>query len=383
MAMVDEVQDRWLAEFPVKGNLVHFNHAGVCPLPARTAAAVNALAEDQRDHGPANYAAWVRVAERGRARLAALLGARTDEVCYVKNTTSGLIIAAESIPWRDGDNVLVADVEFPANVYPWLNLARRGVQTRFVPARERPPGVDDFAAAADEHTRVLAVSWVQFATGQRADLAALAELAHELGAYLVVDAIQGLGALEIDVEELGVDFLAADGHKWLLSVEGCGVFYASRRVMERLEPFWLGWMSVERAGEYLDYDREPLPGARRFEEGSLNALGFYALDASVGLILEVGRAQIERLIMDLGDRLIEGLRRLGCEITSPLGPGERSGILCFRHERRTSAEIVVGLGERGIVTADRFESVRVSPHFYNDEGQVECFLEALSEILTT
>lgn len=379
--MADEGQDRWLEEFPVKRNLVHFNNAGVCPLPARAAAAVNTLAEDQRNHGPANYAAWVKVAERGRSRLAALLGARTDEVCYVKNTTAGLIIAAESIPWRDGDNMLVADIEFPANVFPWLNLARRGVQTRFVAARERPPGVDDFAAAADERTRALAVSWVQFATGQRVDLAALAELAHELGAYLVVDAIQGLGALEIDVEELGVDFLAADGHKWLLSVEGCGVFYASRRVMERLEPFWLGWMSVERPGDYLDYEKEPLPGARRFEEGSLNMLGIHALDASVGLILEVGPARIERLITELTDRLIEGLRGLGCEITSPLGPGERSGILCFRHERVRSGEIVAGLRERGIVTADRFDSVRLSPHFYNDEGEVGQALDALRQVL--
>ena len=381
MAMVDEVQDRWLAEFPVKGNLVHFNHAGVCPLPARTAAAVNALAEDQRDHGPANYAAWVRVAERGRARLAALLGARTDEVCYVKNTTSGLIIAAESIPWRDGDNVLVADVEFPANVYPWLNLARRGVQTRFVPARERPPGVDDFAAAADEHTRAIAASWVQFATGQRLDLAALAELAHGLGAYLVVDGIQGLGALEIDVEELGVDFLSADGHKWLLSVEGCGALYVSGRVIEQLEPFWLGWMGVEGADEYLDYEVRPRPGAGRFEEGSLNALGIHALDASVGLILQVGPTEVERRITRLNDRLIEGVRGMGCEITSPLGPGQRSGILCFRHERVPSGRIVAGLRERGIVTADRLQSVRVSPHFYNDGAEVDRTLQALKEIL--
>jgi len=379
--MEAELGDRWLDEFPIKRDLVHFNHAGVCPLPARAAAAVSALAADQRDHGPANYARWHEVADRGRQRLAKLLGARPDEVCYVKNTTSGLIIAAESIPWREGDNVVVADVEFPANVYPWLNLARRGVQTRFVPARDSLPSVDDYAAAADDRTRALAVSWVQFATGQRADLAALGELAHSLGAYLVVDAIQGLGALEIDVEEQGVDFLSADGHKWLLSVEGCGVLYVSRRVIEDLEPFWLGWMSVENASDYLNYHQRPLQGAGRFEEGSLNMLGIYALDASVGLMLEVGPGEIERRIMQLTDRLIEGLRGLDCEMTSPLGSGERSGIVCFRHERVPSGEIVAGLRERGITTADRMQSVRVSPHFYNDEGQVERMLEALGEIL--
>jgi len=379
--MAGDGPDPWAEEFPVKRSLIHFNHAGVCPLPARSAAAVSQMAADQRDYGTAHDAAWAEVAERGRGRLAQLLGARPAEVCYVKNTTAGLIIAAESIPWREGDNLLVADIEFPANVYPWLNLARRGVQTRFVPARERPPTVGDYAALADDRTRAIAISWVQFVSGQRAELAAFAELAHGLGAYLVVDGIQGLGALQINVERLGVDFLSADGHKWLLSVEGCGVLYVSRRVIEALEPFWLGWMGVEEPTEFLDYEQQPSPGARRFEEGSLNMLGIHALDASVGLMLEVGPAEIERLILDLTDRLLEGLRGLGCEVTSPLGLGQRSGIVCFRHARASSAEIVAALRERDILTADRFGSVRVSPHFYNDPQQLEQFLDALSDLL--
>ncbi|MGC9320099.1 MAG: aminotransferase class V-fold PLP-dependent enzyme, partial [Armatimonadota bacterium] len=262
----------WAEEFPVRDELIYLNHAGVCPIPARTASAVAEMAEDCRDFGAWNFDRWHAVAERCRQRLADLMGAQTHELAFVKNTTSGLMMAAESIPWREGDSVVVADIEFPANVYPWLNLQRRSVRTRFVPARGRFPTVDDYAAACDQSTRAIAVSWVQFATGQRADLAELAEMAHRSGGYLVVDAIQGLGALEIDVHDLGIDVLAADGHKWLLGVEGCGVLYVSSDVIGDLEPFWRGWASVPEPHSFLQYTQPARADARRFEEGSASML---------------------------------------------------------------------------------------------------------------
>ena len=371
----------WEDDFPVKRRVVHFNHAGVCPLPARVAEAVAALAADQRDYGTQHYSHWQATAARGRQRLADLIGAADHEVAYVKNTSAGLIIAAESIPWIEGDNVVVGNVEFPANIYPWLALSRRQVETRLVAARDGYLSLDDYAAAIDDNTRAVAVSWVQFATGQRLDLAALAEMAHGHGAYLVVDAIQGLGALEISAGGLEVDFLAADGHKWLLSVEGCGVLYVSDRIIGDLEPFWVGWTSVCNAMDFLDYCPELLPDARRFEEGTLNMLGAHALDAAAGLLLEVGPARIERRIIELTDRFIEGLRALECEVVSPVTPQERSGIVCFRHAAAPSGEIVAGLGERGIEAADRLQSVRLSPHFYNDEDEVDRCLAAVGEII--
>lgn len=372
----------WADEFPVSRNLVYLNHAGICPIPARTARAVAEEAADYRDFGSRHYARWRgEVMPRARARLAELLGAHEDEVAFTRSTTAGLLLAAESIRVGAGDNVVVADIEFPANVYPWLNLERKGVQVRFVPARGRFPTVDDYAALCDARTRVIAASWVQFATGQQADLAALAELAHRSGGYLVVDGIQGLGALHIDVHALGVDFLSADGHKWLLSVEGAGVLYVSARALAAIEPFWRGWMSVPERDDYLGYGQPARADAARFEEGSPNLLGIAALDASVGLLLEVGPAEVERRVLALTDRIIAGARRLGCAITSPLGDGQRSGIICFRHPRVPAEEIVAYLTERGVACAARLGSVRFSPHFYNTEDELDRALAAVTELL--
>jgi len=373
--------DRWADEFPVTRELVYLNHAGLCPIPARTACAIAEQAADCRDHGAWDYERWHQVAERCKQRLAQLMGASPEELAFVKNTTAGLMLAAESIPWREGDNVVLADTEFPANVYPWLNLERRGVQTRFVESRERFPTVDDYAAACDGRTRAIAVSWVQFATGQRADLASLAELAHRSGGYLVVDAIQGLGALHIDADALGIDFLSADGHKWLLSVEGCGVLYVSSRVIGDLEPFWRGWASVPEPHRFLDYAQPARADARRFEEGSSSMLGAVALDASVGLLLEVGPDEIEQRVLALTDRLIDGLERLGCEMTSPLAREQRSSIICARCPGVSSDEVVERLAAERIYAAGRLGSVRLSPHFYNAEDEIDRTVEVIGELL--
>ena len=371
----------WTDEFPVREHLVYLNHAGICPIPARAVRVIAEQAADYRDFGAVNYRRWSEIAARGRARLAQLMGATVAEVAFVRSTTAGLLIVAESIPWREGDTIVVADIEFPANVYPWLNQERRGVHTRFVPARERFPTVDDYAAACDAHTRVIAASWVQFATGQRTDLASLAQLARDVGAYLVVDGIQGLGALQMDVAELGIDFLSADGHKWLLSVEGCGALYMSSRVLGDLEPFWRGWMSVPDSGDYLGYGQPPRDDARRFEEGAPNMLGAAALDASVGLLREAGPAAVEERVLALTARAAEGARRLGCEITSPLAEVQRSAIICFRHPRVSSDEIVAHLAEHGIAAASRLGSIRLSPHFYNTEEELDRALAAVAECL--
>ncbi len=368
--------DPWRKEFPVTDELIYLNHAAVCPLPRRTAGAVCAMANEYRDRGSWDYPHILDTVRRGRERLANLIDARPHEVAYVKNTTSGLMLAAESIPWRAGDSVVVAGIEFPANVYPWLNLRRRGVEVRIVEARERLLHVDDYRAACDASTRAIAVSWVQYSTGQRMDLPALAGIAREVGAYLIVDAIQGLGALQADVGEMGADVLCADGHKWLLSVEGCAPLFVSDRIIGDLEPFWRGWCSVPTPMDLGAHDQPPRNDARRFEEGSANTIGAAALDASAGLLLEVGPAEVERRIIALTDGLIEGLRAGGCTIVSPLAPEERSGIVCFEHPTRDADEVVERLTHEGIAAASRMGLVRLSPHFYNDEGEIERAVQA-------
>jgi len=196
-----------------------------------------------------------------------------------------------------------------------------------------------------------------------------------------VDGIQGLGALQIDVHALGIDFLSADGHKWLLSVEGAGALYVSERALKEIEPFWRGWLSVPDRDDYLGYGQPAREDAARFEEGSPNLLGAAALDASAGLLLEVGPVEVERRVLALTDRAIDGARQLGCAVTSPLADGQRSGIICFRHPRVPAEEIVRGLTERGIACAARLGSVRFSPHFYNTEDEIDRALGAAAELL--
>lgn len=368
-----ELAERYGDEFPVKQNRVFFNHAGVCPLPRRSAEAAAHVLQQQLVDGASsnNCRAWGEGIDRARHDLARLTRASAEEIAFVKNTTSGLFIAAGSIPWKDGDNVVTSAVEFPANVYPWLALDRQGVETRFVGLRGGRLLMDDLVATMDRRTRAIALSWVQFTNGFRVDLGKLSQLCRDRDCYLVIDGIQGLGALQLDLSRYSIDFLSADGHKWLLSVEGCGMLYVRRQVLDDLVPFHVGWMGVERASDYLDYQLLPLPEARRFEEGSHNVAGIHALGASVGLLLEAGPAQVEAEIMALGDHLYEKLENIGCLTTSPRGPGERSGIVTFQHPQVAAAALVRWLAGKGVHCVERNGAVRFSPHFYNDEGEVD------------
>jgi selenocysteine lyase/cysteine desulfurase len=364
-------------EFPATQHGVYFNHAATSPLPLRTAQAAQAVLDLQLQHGGAKYDVWTRGVHQARQALAQLLRAETSEIAFVKNTSQGLIIAAESIPWNEGDNVVTCAIEFPANVYPWLALERRGVETRFVGARQGRVLLDDIVAAMDRRTRAVALSWVQFSSGFRVDLGKLSALCRGRGAYLVLDAIQGLGALELDLSRYAIDFIAADGHKWLLSVEGCGVLYVRKQILEELVPTNVGWLSVEDPLNFLDYHLRLAPKARRFEEGTPNMVGIHALGASAGLLLEAGPKRVEAAVLALTDALDEGLRRLDCEVTSPREPGERSGIITFRHPRRNAEEVAERLMDAGVQCVARAGAVRFSPHFYNDEDEVARALEAV------
>jgi selenocysteine lyase/cysteine desulfurase len=370
---------RYADQFPVKREHVYFNHAGVCPLPLCAAQAAQSVLDRQLLHGASDYSPWLKGLAEARHNVATLCGAEDDEIAFVKNTTHGLLIAAGSLPWRDGDNIVTTAIEFPANIHPWLGLERLGVQTRLVPARDGRILIDDLAATMDHRTRALAISWVQFSSGYRSDLAALSELCRSRGAYLIVDAIQGLGALPLDLSKLGVDFLCADGHKWLLSVEGCAALYVNSRVIGDLTTAHVGWMGMENCFDFLDYKFRPLPNARRFEEGSPNVVGVHALGASAGMFLQAGPAQVEHEILALTDYLAERLQSVGCAITSRRGEQEKSGILTFTHPKVQSASLAAALNARHIVCVDRANNVRFSPHFYNDKDEAERAIEAVGE----
>lgn len=296
MTLLPDV-DRWNAfrrEMPITERWAYFDHAAVAPLTGRAQRAVNAWAEEYATNGDANSTRHVREVERTRQRGAALIGAVPEEIALVPSTSAGINLVAEGFPWQAGDNVVFPANEFPANQYPWLNLASRGVEARRV---EFPDGRVDWsrmAEACDDRTRIIALSWVGYATGYRVDLDEAVQFARERGAHLFVDAIQGLGVFPIDVVATPIDFLAADGHKWMLGPEGAGLFYLRREHLELLRPTAVGWHSVAHSSDYARIELNLRPNAARFEGGSWNMAGFLGLGASLELLLAYGAKAIDR-----------------------------------------------------------------------------------------
>ncbi len=360
----------WRAEFPSTAACVYFDHAGVAPVSRRVADAVCAFIADARDAGRLHYAAWERRAEEIRGSSARLLGAQAEEVAFVASTSDGLSSIATAVEWRAGDSVVAVDDEFPANVYPWWGLARAGVETRLAKPVNGRLTVEAIAALLDSTTRVVSVSAVDFATGQRRPLAAIGELCRRHDVLFCVDGIQALGALRIDVEREGIDALAADGHKWLCAPEGCGLLYVSRRWLDRLRPQRLGWKSVVDAGRYLPYHFDLKGDAQKFECGSLNFLGIHALGGALDLLFDVGIDEVERRVVERTTQLRDGLERRGLRVLSPGALEERSGITTVATVEPADA-VVRRLRGADILASARGGGVRFSPHFYADEEDVE------------
>ncbi len=366
--------------FPVLGELDFLNHAGVAPISGPAADALRRYAEQAERRAYVGSGLGRRV-EEIKAAAARLVHARSaDEIAFIPNTSHGLSLVARGLDFDPGDNVVITDVEYPANRYPWEDLKRLGVN--LIEVRQRPDGrIDprDVCDVVDDRTKVVSLSHVQYASGHRIDLRPIADTIHKAGGYLCVDAIQSLGALPVDVRTMGIDFLSADGHKWLLSPEGCGIFYCRRELCERLHPAIIGWMSMVDAERYGDYRFELLPDARRFEPGSYNVPGILALGATIDFLLEVGIDAIWSRIDGLTTRLCEGLERKGYRVFSPRGAGERSGIVIFDCPDGgiTPEEIATDLAAKNIVIVVREGRLRVSPHFYNTSQQIDRVLEAL------
>jgi cysteine desulfurase/selenocysteine lyase len=341
-------------------------------------AAVDRFMADVRDNGRNEYPNWCKFADTEiKDRIARLIGAKRSEIAFIKNTTEGLITVANGYRWRKGDNVVIADIEYPSNVYCWMKLAQRGVELRWVRNRHGRILVDDIRALMNERTRVVSLSAVQFSNGFRQDLESTAALCKERGTLLNLDAIQWVGALTIDVERLGIHFLSVGGHKWLLAPIGTGFFYCRRSVLEELDPPNVGYHSVGKHEDHMDYELVYRPDAGRFEEALVNFPGIWGLDAAVRMQLALGPEEIERHILNLTQRAAEGLRARGYEIVSPVGPNERSGILSFRHPSLGAEGIAERLKVAQVDLAVRGGALRISPSYYNDAQEIDRFLSAL------
>jgi len=382
--------------FPVTQHYVYLNHAAVAPLATTTRAAMERHLAEVSEHGARGWRGWLAAIEAVRAQAATLVGAAADEIALLKNTSEGLAAIAQAIDWRPGDRVVGFECEFPANIYPWLALRRRGVVVELLPEsalidmeQVRQACRTGGAGAPAGRARLLAVSLVQYLSGLRADVDALGAICRETGTWLVVDGIQGLGAVPLDVKRAGIHACAADGHKWLTGPEGAGFLFVDGAILEQLTPAEVGWFSVDQWEDFAAARRaadsgQPPPwraGTARFECGSLNTCGVIGLGAAMDVLAGAGIDNIANHLLRLGDRLAAGLREQGCEILRPSeAPERRSGITSFRHPRCAADALVAHLEARNILCSSRSGWVRCSPHGYNTAAEIDALVAAVRQM---
>lgn len=376
-----DTSDRWQAfrrQMPVTENWAYFDHAAVAPLSGPARAALCEWTDDVAANGDVHWDRWRKRVERVRSLAAGLLGARKSEIALVRNTTEGIHLVAEGYPWQAGDNVVLPSGEFPSNRYPWQNLRARGVEVRQIPTHNERWDPSELEAACDRRTRIVAASWVGYATGWRNDLELLAEIAHRHGALLFVDAIQGLGVLPLDISKTPIDFLAADGHKWLLGPEGAGILFVRQEHLETLRPLGVGWNSVMDTGDFASSELSLKPSAARYEGGSYNMPGVHALGASLEFLADYGIEAIAARLFEVTEELCRQLRIQGAEIVSVRDADRWSGIVAFTLPQQDSATVRQACLKHNVAVNCRAGRVRVSPHVYTDATDIERLIAAVA-----
>ncbi|MBF0110889.1 MAG: aminotransferase class V-fold PLP-dependent enzyme [Magnetococcales bacterium] len=375
---------RFKEEFHRTDAAICLNHAGISPIPQRTAAIIADLAQFMTRRQPFRYSHLEETLYQSRTSCARLVGCRPDEIAFTRNTSEALSFVALGLDWSVGDEIVTTDQEFPSNLVVWLDLARRkGIKVHRVASQpDRRISAESLLAHVHERTRLVTVSSVQFATGAEVDLERIGSALKTTPTLFVVDAVQSLGAMPLDVHAMGIDALAAGGHKWMLAPEGCGLFYLSEKGLATIEPRVMGWHSVVGAGDYSNVRIEPREGILRFEAGTHNVLGARALAESVDLLLEVGIPEVWRRIQTLVSLFVQSLLHRGYRILSPLdayqaGP---SGIMVFDHPNIDTARIHRHLLSHRIEQIPRGGGIRFAPHFYQDQEDVQHVIAVLDRM---
>ncbi|HPF40775.1 MAG TPA: aminotransferase class V-fold PLP-dependent enzyme [Phycisphaerae bacterium] len=364
---------------PVTRHHNYLNHAAVAPISGPAVEAMHRYAMEASEHSYARGRLYPE-AKRVRQSVGKLLNCHPEEVTFIQNTSQGLSYVANGLQWSRGDSVVTTGVEFPANIYPWMNLRQQGVVLKMAPEDNGRIPFERLIELIDERTRVLTVSSVQFGSGFRSDLAALGTACQERGVLFCVDAIQSLGCVPIDVRAMKIDFLSADGHKWMLGPEGAGVFYCRHELLGLLRPSVVGWLGMKNAMDFSRYQLEFRDDARRFDGGSYNLAGIWGLGASIDWLLSIGIDAIWDRVRLLTDRLIAGVTEKGYRVVSSRDANEASGIVSFVSSTHDHQRIVNHLAqEYRTIIATRHGRLRVSPHFYNTEEEIDQLVGHLPE----
>jgi cysteine desulfurase/selenocysteine lyase len=365
--------------FPVTKTKAFLNHAASSPLPAPVIAAVQNYLENslflEEDHSAPN---------EGRCLFAQLVNAESTEIALVPNTTTGLNIAANTLDYPRGCNVVTTDLEFPTVVYPWLrSKLKPNVEVRYIKNMDGKMLLDDFERMVDDRTVAVVVSHVEYSNGFRNDLKALSEVAHEHGAVIIVDVCQSAGALRIDVKRDKADFLATSSYKWLLGPSGAGFLYIQKDLITKSEPVFVGYEGVKpevfkTIELWNNRELKFVETAHRFETGGLSSLSYVGASAAMKLILEVGIDEIEKRVIGLTGYLVERLKEEGFRLQTPNIVESRSGIVnFFVNDPRGKVE---KLKQKGIIVSARMNGIRISPHFYNTEEELDRLIKETKKL---
>lgn len=363
--------------FPATEKYAYLNSAAVSTMPTVTVEAVCSQLRDASENGTLNYAEWVATKERARKLTAEMLNVRAEQIAFMRNTSDGFSSVANGLKWNDGDNIVTFEREFPANFYAWRRIRDKfGVELRLAKEKNGRIDLDEFISLIDANTRIVSISFVQFSSGFRADLERISEAARKHDALFAVDIIQGFGALPLDLSL--ADIACGASHKWLCSPEGCGIIYLSDKAREIIEPTLVGWISVETPWDFDDYEQNFKPTALAWESGTSSASLFYGLEQSLKLLNETGAENIANHLENLTDFLCESLAGKNYDIISSREKGEKSQIVCIKHRGGlTSTQITKQLEAESVIVAPRGDRLRIAPHFFNNQEDIERLLEVL------
>lgn len=367
-----------LAQFPQDPDLCYLNHAAVSPWPKCTEEAITQFAKENVYQGARDYPKWMEKEKSLRSLLAQLLNVEgSSEIALAKSTSEALSTIAYGIHWKEGDEIIISNEEFPSNRIVWESLANQGVRLVIADIASESP-LNAIAACVTEHTRLLSISSVQYASGRKVDLVKLGQLCRQHDILFCVDAIQSLGTIPFNQRAIGADFVVADGHKWMMASEGLALLYIQQKHIETLKLHQFGWHMVAACGQYDKLDWCPANNATRFECGSPNMLGIHALNASLGFLLDIGIEKIEIALQTRIEHLIKRLKELpNMTILSPLATEDRAGIVTFKPDKANLETLYRTLMKEGVICAQRGGGIRFSPAFYTP---LEVIDEAVSRL---
>jgi len=363
--------------FPhIKEGKIYFNHASTGTFSTRVLKVLEDQIKEKTTGEIDGYEDFVKTAAETKSSLGKMINCSANNIAFTDNTTNGLNILAQGLKWNEGDEIILNDLEFPANVYPFLNLKEKGVNIKIVKSENGIIAAEKIMEAVTEKTKLISVSLVQFLTGYRIDIEAIGKFCEEKNIIFCIDAIQGLGAVQLDVKKCRVNFLSCGSQKWLLGIMGLGFIYVDDKLMQNIHPAYAGWLSVENAWDLLEYELKFRPNAERFQPGTLNAFGIYVLNESLKIFFEVGLKLIENAVLNNSIYFINKLDELNFNpILKGLEGKNIAGIINFKHNEAN--QIFETLKNKNIHCAVREGMVRFSPHFYNVKDEIDTVVSQL------